>query len=64
MRHVRGDARPVDDPLADTLARLWAENGAPGIAAALFGERGLFAHHWRADPRILDKLTELLGERP
>lgn len=64
MRHVRGDVRPVDDPLADTLARLWAENGAPGIAAALFGEHGLFAHHWRADPRTLEKLTELLGERP
>jgi fructuronate reductase len=64
MRHVRGDARPVDDPLADTLARLWTENGASGIAATLFGEHGLFAHHWRADPRTLDKLTELLGERP
>ncbi len=64
LRHIRGDARPVDDPMADDLARLWRENGARGIAAALFGNRGLFAHHWRADPPTLEKLTELLGERP
>ncbi len=64
MRHVRGDVRPVDDPLADTLARLWAESGAPGVAAALFGEHGLLAHHWHPDPQSLEKLTELLGERP
>jgi fructuronate reductase len=63
LRHVRGDVRPVDDPLADTLARLWAESGERGIAAALFGERGLFAQHWRPDARTLDKLTELVGGR-
>lgn len=61
--HVRGDARPVDDPLATQLAALWRQAGREGIAAALFGEAGLFAQHWRADEIALRRLTRLLAER-
>jgi fructuronate reductase len=57
MRHVRGDVRFVDDPLAERLASLWAEAGSTGIAAALFGPRGLFAQSWQADDAALAELT-------
>jgi len=57
LRHVRGDVRPVDDPLAERLAALWREAGAPGIAAALFGPCGLFARFWTADEAALSELT-------
>jgi fructuronate reductase len=59
--HVRGDLRPVDDPLAERLAGLWASAGTSGIAAALFGENGLFARYWQADEETLAALTEKLG---
>jgi fructuronate reductase len=61
LRHVRGDARTVDDPLADVLASLWREAGERGIAAALFGDRGLFAHHWHASEVDLAQLTRDLA---
>jgi fructuronate reductase len=63
LRHVRGDARPVDDPMAGQLAGLWAEAGAGGIAAALFGPNGTFAHTWQADDAALAELTAKLGPR-
>lgn len=46
MRHVSGDFRPVDDPMAARLAQLWATHGAPGVVAALFGEGGVFHATW------------------
>ena len=46
MLHVRGDARPVDDPMAAQLAALWQSAGTDGIVTALFGEQGLFADRW------------------
>ena len=61
LRHVRGDRRPVDDPLAATLAELWASAGAAGIAAALFGPHGLFARNWQADEPALAALAGKLG---
>lgn len=61
VRHVRGDARPVDDPLAERLAALWAEAGTRGIASALFGPAGLFARSWRADEAALAELTRRLA---
>jgi fructuronate reductase len=61
LRHVRGDLRAVDDPLADRLAALWAEAGADGIAAALFGARGLFAASWQADEATLEELNAKLA---
>jgi fructuronate reductase len=60
ITHVRGDKRQVDDPMAARLAELWAEIGADGIAAALFGERGVFAPYWRADEEALATLTARL----
>ena len=42
LRHVRGDARPVDDPRAGLLAELWRSEGRAGIAAAVFGASGPF----------------------
>lgn len=62
LRHVRGDARPVDDPLASRLAALWAQEGAHGIASALFGEGGLFAQDWHASEDALAALEQRLGE--
>jgi fructuronate reductase len=41
LRHVRGDARPVDDPRAELLADLWRSEGEAGIAAAVLGPGGL-----------------------
>jgi len=41
LRHVRGDARPVDDPRAEVLAGLWRSAGRAGIAAAVLGPGGL-----------------------
>ncbi|MBT2134968.1 mannitol dehydrogenase family protein [Croceibacterium sp. LX-88] len=61
LRHVRGDRRPVDDPMAAQLAALWATEGSSGIAAALFGPQGLFSHVWRADEASLARLTRRLG---
>jgi fructuronate reductase len=61
LRHVRGDRREVDDPMAGELAALWASAGAGGIAAALFGPRGLFAHAWQADETALAELTAKLA---
>ncbi len=56
-RHVRGDARPVDDPQAARLAQLWQIHGAAGIAAALFGADGIFAATWTASPTALAVLA-------
>jgi fructuronate reductase len=41
LRHVRGDARPVDDPRAGKLAEAWQEVGAAGIVPAVLGPGGL-----------------------
>jgi fructuronate reductase len=59
-RHVRGDARPVDDPQAPRLAALWQMHGSAGVAAALFGMGGLFAGTWQASPSALDALERHL----
>ena len=61
LRHVRGDARPVDDPMAGRLAELWASTGGGGIGAALFGPAGLFAQTWQADEPALAELSEKLA---
>ncbi len=61
LRHVRGNVRPVDDPMARTLAALWHRERASGIAAALFGPGCLFARYWQADEAALAELTASLG---
>jgi fructuronate reductase len=47
--HIRGDARPVDDPLADDLRGLWEKAGTSQIIDALFGENALLSSCWTAD---------------
>ena len=61
LRHVRGDAREVDDPLAARLAELWRTEGSAGIVPALFGNNGLFAAHWTADAAARERLRRELG---
>jgi fructuronate reductase len=61
LRHVRGDMRVVDDPMAAQLAKLWSEAGATGIANALFGTQGVFAPTWQADRAALAELTAKLS---
>ena len=61
VRHVRGDGEAVNDPMAETLAALWRQNGASGMASALFGETGLLASAWRASPENLGRLTNLIS---
>ncbi|KRA80584.1 mannitol dehydrogenase family protein [Altererythrobacter sp. Root672] len=61
LKHVRGDRRPVDDPMATQLVTLWANTGSSGIAAALFGPQGLFAQTWQGDEATLARLTRRLG---
>ncbi len=46
MRHVRGNMRPVDDPLAETFAELWCDKGEGGIVDALFAPDGLLSSPW------------------
>ncbi|MBB5685353.1 mannitol dehydrogenase family protein [Sphingobium boeckii] len=57
LLHIRGDARPVDDPMAGELAGLWARHGLEGIVAALFGTDGVFAASWTASPQDQQALT-------
>lgn len=60
--YVRGDVHPVDDPMAAQLARLWQTTGTGGIAAALFGEGGVFSSAWSAGPEDLRILTQKIEE--
>lgn len=56
--HVRGTARPVDDPMAAELAELWTKMGADGIVEALFGNSGLFSASWAASPEAAQTLYQ------
>ncbi|MFM7377138.1 MAG: hypothetical protein ACKO1O_03250 [Erythrobacter sp.] len=58
---MRGQTRPVDDPQAASLAALWQTHGAAVIAAALFGEGGMFAATWRASEEALALLDQRLA---
>lgn len=49
LRHLRGQAGPVNDPMGDELAALWRGNDARGMVEALFGDDGTFAARWHAD---------------
>lgn len=55
--HIRGDARPADDPMATQLADLWTLHAADGIVAALFGEAGLLSATWTASMQDIDALN-------
>lgn len=60
IRHVRGDADPVNDPMAAQLAALWHGAGRDGIVAALFGAQGLFAANWVASAGDIATLSRAL----
>ncbi len=47
LRHVRGDARPVDDPLAAPLAATWRQGQAGDAIHAILGADGLVASAWQ-----------------
>ncbi|WP_234029024.1 mannitol dehydrogenase family protein [Aurantiacibacter spongiae] len=49
LLHVRGDRRPVEDPLADRMRALWRQAGVGGIVNAIFGRGGLLASQWQPD---------------
>lgn len=59
LLHIRGDGAPMNDPLAERLAALWASAGADGIVPALFGPAGLLAGRWK--PTAAD--TTLMHEK-
>jgi fructuronate reductase len=61
ITHVRGDADPVNDPMADQLAALWRAAGRDGIVAALFGAYGVFGTNWTASPEDVATLTRALA---
>lgn len=46
LRHVRGDQRPVDDPLAARLAQAWAGGSATAAALDLLGDSGPLGGIW------------------
>jgi fructuronate reductase len=56
LTHVSGANGPVDDPLAGTFASLWSKEGREGLAAALFGEAGMFGAIWHASEADLAAL--------
>ena len=49
LTHTSGANGPLDDPMAETFARLWSQSSRAEIARALFGPQGLFAASWTAD---------------
>jgi fructuronate reductase len=60
LRHVRGDSRPVEDPLADELRRSWIEHGKSGIVEAVFGSDGLF-RQWRPSARHVALIKQAMA---
>jgi fructuronate reductase len=49
LRHIRGDGRKVDDPLAEALQRTWQGTDLAGVAATLFAAGGLLGGTWLPD---------------
>src|SRR5690606_31670048 len=64
LRHVRGEVRPVDDPMAGEFRALWQSEGRCGIASARFGPQGRLARYWQADHPALEELKAKLAEKP
>ncbi|GGB87266.1 mannitol dehydrogenase [Novosphingobium endophyticum] len=60
LRHVRGDARRVDDPLAPKLAEAWRQHGAEGIVGCLFAPGGIMAGKWQPSEGDKSVLTASL----
>ena len=49
LRHLRGQAGPVNDPMGDELAALWQGKDDRAMVDAMFGAGGRFAERWQAD---------------
>lgn len=62
LRHVRGDARKVEDPRAVELAAAWQEQGEGGFLQAVLGEGGLLPSAWR--PAVTYADLPVLGGVP
>lgn len=60
LRHVRGDRRPVDDPMAGRLRDTWESAGVDGIVEAVFGEGGVLASEWTPTSADRQFVTGLL----
>lgn len=60
LRHLRGQAGPINDPMADDLTALWEANDARGMVDALFGANGTFAARWPADDAERATLADLV----
>ncbi len=60
LRHIRGDSRKVEDPLAQELAAAWKSAGTGGIVEAIFGTGGLLASRWQPTPSDRAFVTALL----
>lgn len=61
LRHVSGQVRVVDDPLASALSAAWAQHGAGGIVDAVFAPGGLLASAWQPSKADKALLAELLA---
>ena len=60
LRHVKGDRRRVDDPLAGPLAAAWDAHGREGIVEAIFGPDGLLGANWSPDQHSRSALLALI----
>ena len=57
LTHTSGANGAVDDPMAETFARLWNQSSRAKVAAALFGQNGLFAKNWTANEADLEIIS-------
>lgn len=64
LRHVRGDVRVVDDPLAAALYAPWRGKDSAAAIDAILGKDGLVPSQWRPDAEDIACLQSLLTRRP
>jgi len=62
LLHVRGDLRPVDDPMAARLASAWREHGESAIVPAIFGAAGPLACVWLPSRDEVDLITRSMNQ--
>jgi len=60
LKHVRGDERKVEDPMADSLRKAWHVNGKDGIVSAMFGPDGLIASDWQPSAAERDTIRSAI----
>lgn len=62
LRHIRGEAGPINDPLADQLRELGRAGDGLTFAGAVFGPRGLMGTTWAADESDLQAIATWLQD--